>query len=257
MGSRKREEEKGRQTMIEQVIVNRLESEDDTPIIVPVYLPEMDKILAFANDLAKANIASEGFFEGWPYGFSPYDPNPPHLSRAPFKPAMFFLGAFSIWSVHLDWNDGNDNAPDILVMDEQIVRNGKIPTFRTTEQIFAEIEENRQGRPYAKGAPYYRITQVEHIENYLLRVTFNDGKTFVVDLAHYVLEQAAMYQQLQDIRYFAQVKVADDLCALVWPNHLDIEPHELYELAWAQQQIQFPKPNQASREMRNGTHIEH
>lgn len=240
--------------MIEQMIVNRLESEDDTPLIIPVYLPEMDKILSFANGLAKANVASEGTFEGWPYSFSPYDPNPPHLSRAPFKPAMFFLGAFGIWSVHLDWNNGNDNAPDILVMDEQIVRNGKIPMFRTTEQISVELEEGRHGHPYARSAPYYRVTQVEHIENYILRLTFNDGKTFVVDLARYVLERAEIYQQLRDIRYFAQVKVADDLCSLVWPNHLDIDPHELYELAWMQQQKQMAKLDQTFVETRNGNH---
>lgn len=125
--------------MIEQIIINERESAEDEPIIIPVYIPSLDKILAFANELAKANVEYEGRFEGWKCHFSPYNPIPPHWSRAPFTPAMFSIGEPGIWSVCLDWNQGNAAPPDVLVMDGNIVRNGQIPPFRSTEQIVAEI----------------------------------------------------------------------------------------------------------------------
>ena len=52
---------------------------------------------------------------------------------------MFSIGEPGIWSVCLDWNQGNDAPADVLVIDGIIVRNGQIPPFRSTEQIVAEI----------------------------------------------------------------------------------------------------------------------
>lgn len=137
--------------MIEQLIVNERESAEDEPIIIPVYIPDLDKILAFANELVKANVEYEGRFEGWKCQFAPYKPTPPQWSRAPFTPAMFSIGEPGIWSVCLDWNHGNDASPDVLAMDNNIVRNGQIPPFRSTEQIVAEIEaeQARNGILYA------------------------------------------------------------------------------------------------------------
>lgn len=216
--------------MIEQLIVNERESADDEPVIIPVYIPDLNKILAFANQLAKANVEYEGNFEGWACHFSPYDPMPPHWSRAPFTPAMFSIGAPGIWSVCLDWNHGNDAAPDVLVMDGNIVRNGKIPPFRSDEQIIAELnaEHERSGIPYAKPAPYYRIMAVEPIENYRLRLTFNTGESGIVDLAKVVFGGDELLAPLQDVKFFAQVQVDPDLSTIIWPNGATLDPDRLY-----------------------------
>jgi hypothetical protein len=217
-----------RQKMIEQVMVNQRESAEDEPVIIPVHIPEMNKTLAFASTLAKANVEYEGRFEGWACHFSPYSPMPPHGSRAPFTPAMFFIGALGIWCVCLDWNNGNHADPDVLVSDDNIIRNGKIPPFRSADQIIAEIEAGRGGVPYAPPAPYYRIMAVEHVENYILRLTFNTGEVGVIDLAGDIVGSDGMFTALQDMKFFARVQVDPDLSTVVWPNGVDLDPDRLY-----------------------------
>jgi hypothetical protein len=125
--------------MIKKVVVKQPEDEDEAPIIVPVYLPETVKIMEFARIIHAQNKEFEGEFEGWPAYYWPMDPEPPLGSKALFTPAMFTLGHPSIWLFCLDWNEGNDQPPNVLLLDDNIVRNGQMPERKTVDQLLAEI----------------------------------------------------------------------------------------------------------------------
>ena len=127
--------------MIEKVVVRQLEDEDDAPIIVPVYLPETGKIMEFARTIHAQNKKFEGEFEGWPAYYWPMNPEAPLGSKAPFAPAMFTLGHPSIWLFCLDWNEGNDKEPSVLLLDDNIVHNDQMPERKTVDQLLAEISE--------------------------------------------------------------------------------------------------------------------
>ena len=57
--------------MFQQIIVKERESAEDEQIIIPIYIPDLDKILAFANELAKANVEYEGPSKAGNANFSP------------------------------------------------------------------------------------------------------------------------------------------------------------------------------------------
>jgi len=129
----------GKTKMIEKVVVRPPEAEDDTPLIVPVHLPETDKIMEFACAIHAQNKEFEGEFEGWPASYWPMDSKPPLDSKAPFTPAMFTLGHPAIWLFCLDWNAGNDQPPSVLTLDNNIVRNDQVPARKTLDQLLAAI----------------------------------------------------------------------------------------------------------------------
>ena len=71
-----------------------------------------------------------------------------------------------------------------------------------------------------------RVTAVEPLENYRLRVTFNDGVVRVVDCSF--LLHGTLGEPLRDLDYFRQVRVDDDARTVVWPNGLDPAPEVLH-----------------------------
>jgi len=71
-----------------------------------------------------------------------------------------------------------------------------------------------------------RVTDAEPLENYRLRVTFNDGIVREVDCSF--LLRGTLGQRLRDPDYFRQVRVDNQARTVVWPNGLDPEPELLY-----------------------------
>ena len=67
-----------------------------------------------------------------------------------------------------------------------------------------------------------RVTEVQPLEGYRLRITFNDGAVRDVDFAE-DLERAGgtLAEPLRDPAYFRQVRVDEQLRTIVWPNGLD------------------------------------
>jgi len=54
---------------------------------------------------------------------------------------LFTLGHPSIWLFCLDWNEGNDQPPSVLIMDDNIVRNDQVSERKNVEQLLAAIRE--------------------------------------------------------------------------------------------------------------------
>jgi hypothetical protein len=71
-----------------------------------------------------------------------------------------------------------------------------------------------------------RVTHVEPLEGYRLRVAFNDGVVREVDCRF--LLHGTLGEPLRDPEYFRQVKVDEESRTIVWPNGLDPAPELLH-----------------------------
>lgn len=75
--------------------------------------------------------------------------------------------------------------------------------------------------------PIYRVTSVDHLGGYRLRVSFDDGLTRELDLEP-VLE-GELYRPLRDPGVFAEVSVDPEVHTLVWPSGADFDPAILHD----------------------------
>lgn len=71
-----------------------------------------------------------------------------------------------------------------------------------------------------------RVTDVEALEGYRLRLGFSDGTRRVVDLANEL--SGPIFEPLRDPRLFRQVGLDHELGTIVWPNGADMAPEALY-----------------------------
>jgi len=71
-----------------------------------------------------------------------------------------------------------------------------------------------------------RVTSVQPLDGYHLRVVFNDGVERDVDCAF--LLHGTLGDALRDPEYFRQVRVDDEARTVVWPNGLDHAPELLH-----------------------------
>jgi hypothetical protein len=81
------------------------------------------------------------------------------------------------------------------------------------------------------------ITGVQVIDEYQLRLTFEDG--LVGDVSFVDREWKGVFTPFRDPARFAEVYVDPDVHTLVWPNGLDMAPEPLYEKA-SQHQVRGP-----------------
>ncbi len=76
---------------------------------------------------------------------------------------------------------------------------------------------------------YFEIKTAEYIDNYRLKLSFNDGNSGFVDLSSY-LNQNNVFERFADKEYFLSYRV--EFGTLVWGDgELDIAPEHLYYLA--------------------------
>lgn len=73
----------------------------------------------------------------------------------------------------------------------------------------------------------WRVTQVEALPEFRLRVAFADGLTGMVDLSRMVHSpEAGVFAALLDPSLFAQVMLAYGV--VTWPGDLDLAPDAMY-----------------------------
>jgi len=83
--------------------------------------------------------------------------------------------------------------------------------------------------------PLVRVSAVETLEGFLVRLTFEDGTVKQVDLQRY-LRGPVFDAVRRDRELFCSVKVEGG--TIVWPNGADIDPDVLYyglQPAWMEQ----------------------
>ena len=69
-----------------------------------------------------------------------------------------------------------------------------------------------------------RVKNVVPIEDYKLKIQFNNGEEGIYDCIH--LLDFGVFKELKDINYFKQAKALDG--TVVWPHEQDICPDTLY-----------------------------
>jgi hypothetical protein len=75
--------------------------------------------------------------------------------------------------------------------------------------------------------PIYRVTSVQALGDYRLRVGFDDGSTQVIDFE--AILEGELYGPLRDPDLFAAVEVDPEVGTLVWPNGADFDPATLHD----------------------------
>jgi len=75
-----------------------------------------------------------------------------------------------------------------------------------------------------------RITSVEVLDRFRIRLGFTDGTQGEVDLAPY-LGRGVFEPLVRDRSLFEAVRVDPELETIVWPNGADMDPDVLYDLA--------------------------
>ncbi len=71
------------------------------------------------------------------------------------------------------------------------------------------------------------IVDAEYIEDYKIRVRFDDGSIKLVDIEPYI-ERGGIFAELKDKTFFKRFFI--DLNTICWPNGADIAPERLYEI---------------------------
>jgi hypothetical protein len=70
------------------------------------------------------------------------------------------------------------------------------------------------------------VTDFEHVEDYKLRIKFDDGSEQLIDFEPVLY--GPLFGALRDPRVFKQVKLEPGIGTLVWPNGADVDPTVLY-----------------------------
>jgi uncharacterized protein DUF2442 len=71
-----------------------------------------------------------------------------------------------------------------------------------------------------------RVTSVEPLDGYRLRLTFNDGVVTEADFSNDL--DGPLAEELRDPAYFRRARVDEEARTVVWPNGLDPDPYVLH-----------------------------
>jgi hypothetical protein len=93
----------------------------------------------------------------------------------------------------------------------------------------ADAEEDRATEltpPVRPTAPW-RVTSLEVLSGFRLRVGFNDGIQGTVELAGFLHSASAgVFERLRDVSLFRQARI--ELGAVTWPGDLDLAPDAMH-----------------------------
>lgn len=76
-----------------------------------------------------------------------------------------------------------------------------------------------------------RITNVKHLKDYELEISFSDGMIAKLDFCSRIVGRGGAFEPLEDVDYFAKVTVDSEAGTLVWPGGVDFCPDVLYAQA--------------------------
>ncbi len=91
-----------------------------TPV-VPILVPELDEVRAFANRVHQTGKFWQGQAFGWSAEYNPEKLEPPLDSAMTFTPADFCIGESGIWFFSMMWEHGRDAEPVEFLDDRGIL----------------------------------------------------------------------------------------------------------------------------------------
>ncbi|MCP4427035.1 MAG: DUF2442 domain-containing protein [Chloroflexi bacterium] len=74
---------------------------------------------------------------------------------------------------------------------------------------------------------FYDVTGYEIVDNYVLRVFFDDNSEQIIDFEPILL--GPLFGSLRDLDLFRRVELNREIGTLVWPNGADIDPLVLHD----------------------------
>ena len=77
---------------------------------------------------------------------------------------------------------------------------------------------------------FLHITSAKYLEDYKIRVAFNDGREGIADLSNAL--KGPVFEAIKEKASFSQFKVDKELETVVWPNGADMAPEYIYYLAF-------------------------
>ena len=84
------------------------------------------------------------------------------------------------------------------------------------------------GYPYEAPSTPWRVSSVEALDGYELRVTFRDGLTGIVKMSDQIHRpDSGVFRSLADSAVFANVSVV--FGAVTWANGVDLAPDAMYD----------------------------
>jgi hypothetical protein len=97
-------------------------SGDDYTPLVPVLIPDLDEVRAFADRLHALGQPWQGEAFGWRAEYNPERAEAPLDSNMPFTAADFCIGESGIWFFSRQWEDGRDSPPAEFLDDRNVVQ---------------------------------------------------------------------------------------------------------------------------------------
>jgi hypothetical protein len=91
--------------------------------IVPIIVPDLDEVRAFAVALHAKGEPWQGEIFGWQAEYTPQREDPPLDSKMKFTPADFCIGESNIWFFSLMWEYGQDADPVEFLDDKNVLEN--------------------------------------------------------------------------------------------------------------------------------------
>lgn len=95
---------------------------DDDTRLIPISIPVLDDVRAFAADLHHRGEAWQGEAFGWSAEYNPQRDEPPLDSHMTFTPADFCIGESGIWFFSLQWEGGRNAPAPEFIDDRNIIR---------------------------------------------------------------------------------------------------------------------------------------
>jgi len=77
---------------------------------------------------------------------------------------------------------------------------------------------------------YHDVTEMLILDDYKLQLTFDDGKSGVLDCKPFI-DKGGVFSKLRDPEFFKSVRINSELGVLTWDNEIDIAPETVYSIA--------------------------
>ena len=77
---------------------------------------------------------------------------------------------------------------------------------------------------------YYDVIAAEYLGDYQIEVRFADGKSGIIDFAHYI-HKGGIFSKLKNLEYFKKFAINQELGVITWGKEIDIAPETLYSEA--------------------------
>jgi hypothetical protein len=107
--------------------------------------------------------------------------------------------------------------------------------FSTSEGITSELGSDRSESAAEQDSTvrigrrkmYYSVVSAEYVDEYRIRVTFEDGHSGVADLKSYI-SKGGVFSRFTDPLFFRRFQINRDFGAICWGEDVDIAPESLY-----------------------------